>query len=80
MGGVPYYWTKLEPSKSMGQNINDLFFQRRGELHNEFNFIYASMFKSPEKYVKVVETLSGKKSGLTRDEIIKKENWIAVVS
>lgn len=72
MGGVPYYWTKLEPSKSMGQNINDLFFKEGGELHNEFNFIYASMFKSPEKYVKVVETLSGKKSGLTRDEIIKK--------
>lgn len=72
MGGVPYYWTKLEPSKSMGQNINDLFFKEGGELHNEFNFIYASMFKSPEKYVKVVETLSGRKSGLTRDEIIKK--------
>lgn len=52
MGGVPYYWTKLEPSKSMGQNINDLFFKEGGELHNEFNFIYASMFKSPEKYVK----------------------------
>ncbi|MDE5969427.1 MAG: hypothetical protein K2G74_01175 [Muribaculaceae bacterium] len=30
------------------------------------------MFKSPEKYVKIVEALSGKKSGLTRDEIIKK--------
>lgn len=72
MGGIPYYWTKLEPSKSMGQNINDLFFKEGGELHNEFNFIYASMFKSPEKYVKVVETLSGRKSGLTRDEIIKK--------
>jgi hypothetical protein len=72
MGGVPYYWSKLEPSKSMGQNINDLFFKEGGELHNEFNFIYASMFKSPEKYIKVVEALSGKKSGLTRDEIINK--------
>lgn len=71
MGGVPYYWTKLETSKSIGQNINDLFFKEGGELHNEFNYIYASMFKNPDKYVKVVETLSGKKSGLTRDEIIK---------
>ncbi|MBD5279952.1 MAG: ATP-binding protein [Bacteroides sp.] len=72
MGGVPYYWTKLEPTKSIGQNINDLFLKDSGELHNEFNFIYASMFKSPEKYIKVVEALSGKKSGLTRDEIITK--------
>lgn len=74
MGGVPYYWTKLEPTKSIGQNINDLFLKDSGELHNEFNFIYASMFKSPEKYIKVVEALSGKKSGLTRDEIITKSN------
>ena len=72
MGGVPYYWTKLVPTKSMGQNINDLFFKEGGELHDEFNFIYASMFKKPEKYVKVVEALAGKKSGLTRDEIIQK--------
>lgn len=72
MGGVPHYWTKLEPKKSIGQNINDLFLKDSGELHNEFNFIYASMFKSPEKYIKVVEALSGKKSGLTRDEIISK--------
>ena len=70
MGGVPYYWTKLEPSKSMNRNINDLFLSTGGELHNEFSYIYASMFQSPDKYMKVIEALSGKKSGLTRDEII----------
>jgi hypothetical protein len=72
MGGVPYYWTKLLPTKSMGQNINDLFFKEDGELHSEFDFIYASMFKNPDKYMKVVEVLSGKKSGLTREEIVTK--------
>jgi hypothetical protein len=72
MGGVPYYWTKLLPTKSMGQNINDLFFKEDGELHHEFDFIYASMFKNPDKYMKVVEVLSGKKSGLTREEIVTK--------
>lgn len=72
MGGVPYYWSKLSRTKSIGQNINDLFIKENGELRNEFNFIYASMFRSPEKYIKVVEALSGKKSGLTRDDIITK--------
>lgn len=72
LGGVPYYWTKLNPTKSLSQNVNDLFFKETGDLHGEFNFIYASMFKNPGKYIKVVETLSGKKSGLTRDEIIAK--------
>lgn len=70
MGGIPYYWTKLDPSKSIGRNINDLFLLSDGELHDEFNYIYASMFGSPDKYVKVIEALSGRKSGLTRDEII----------
>lgn len=71
MGGVPYYWSKLDPSKSMAQNINTLFLKETGVLRNEFNFIYASIFNKPEKYRKVVEALAGKKSGLTRDEIIK---------
>lgn len=60
MGGVPYYWTKLEPTKSMNRNINDLFLSTGGELHNEFSYIYASMFQSPDKYMKVIEALSGK--------------------
>lgn len=72
MGGVPFYWTKLAKNMSMGQNINNLFLNEEGELHNEFQYIYSSMFNTPDKYIKVVEALSGKKSGLTRDEIISK--------
>lgn len=72
MGGVPYYWTKLERNLSMGMNINNLFLREDGELHNEFSYIYSSMFNTPDKYIKVVEAMSGKKAGLTRDEIISK--------
>jgi len=72
MGGVPFYWTKLVPRKSMAQNINDLFLKADGELRDEFEYIYASMFNTPDKYIKVVEALCDKKSGLTRDEIVSK--------
>ncbi len=72
MGGVPFYWTKLDNKKSIGRNIDDLFFKEDGELHNEFNYIYSSMFNTPEKYIKILEALSGKKAGMTRDEIISK--------
>lgn len=72
MGGMPYYWSKLDPTMSMPQNINDLFLKENGVLRDEFNFIYASIFNRPEKYIKVVEALAGRKSGLTREEIIKK--------
>ena len=71
MGGIPYYWTKLNPKKSLGQNINDLFFRADGELHNELNYIYASMFKTPDKHIRIIEALAGKKSGLTREEIVQ---------
>lgn len=71
MGGVPYYWSKLDPTKSMGYNINSLFLKEDGMLRDEFNFIYASIFNKPEKYIRVVEALAGKKSGLTREDIIK---------
>ncbi|MDE6855474.1 MAG: ATP-binding protein [Muribaculaceae bacterium] len=72
MGGIPYYWTRLDPEKSVGKNVNDLFVKSNGLLRNEFSYLYASMFNRPEKYMKVVEALAGKKSGLTRDEIIAK--------
>lgn len=72
IGGVPYYWTLFDPKKSMDRNVNDIFFKEGGELNNEFSYIYSSMFGSPEKYIKVVEALAGKKAGLTRDEIINK--------
>lgn len=72
IGGVPYYWVRQQRGKSIYQNINDLFLRTDGELHNEFKYIYASMFKNPEKYIQVVKALTGKKSGLTRDEIAEK--------
>ena len=72
MGGVPYYWTKLDNTLSLGKNIDRLFLKDDGELHDEFNYIYSSMFNTPEKYIKIVHALAGKKAGLTRDEIISK--------
>ena len=71
MGGVPFYWSKLSPLKSIAQNINDLFINEDGELRYEFNELYASIFSNPERYISVIESLSTKKRGLTRDEIAK---------
>lgn len=70
MGGIPLYWSKLDKGKSMAQNINDIFLTDDGELRYEFNDLYASIFSQPEKYIKIIECLSTKKSGLTRSEII----------
>lgn len=70
MGGIPFYWSKLERGLSLAQNIDNLFFNPDGELVNEFNELYASLFKNPAPYIKVVNTLGTKRIGMTREELI----------
>lgn len=71
MGGIPYYLEQLDKSKSLAQNIDDLFFQKEGLLRQEFPRLYASLFENSEHYVKIVETLSKKRMGLTRTELVQ---------
>ena len=69
-GGIPYYWSLLERGLSLAQNIDKTIFAKNGKLSNEFNQLYASLFKSPEQYIDIVTALGKKKAGMTREEII----------
>ena len=71
MGGIPYYLNYLDNSLTLNQNIDALFFKRRGLLWDEFSHLYATLFKNSPQYIKVVEALSKKRMGMTRDEIAK---------
>ena len=70
LGGIPYYWSLLEKGLSLAQNIDKIIFAKNGKLSNEFNQLYASLFKSPEQYIDIVTALGKKKVGMTREEII----------
>ena len=70
LGGIPYYWSLLEKGMSLSQNIDKIIFAKNGKLSNEFNQLYASLFKSPEQYIDIVTALGKKKVGMTREEII----------
>lgn len=70
MGGIPFYWSKIERNLSLAQNIDNLFFNPDGELHDEFDALYASLFKNPDPYITVVQTLGNKSIGMTREELI----------
>lgn len=70
LGGIPFYWRHLEPDLSADQNIDDLFFARANKLEGEFDELYASLFRKPEPYLKIVMALGRRKSGLSRDEIV----------
>ena len=73
-GGIPYYLEQLEKSLSVAQNIDNLFFKKNASLRDEYSKLYSSLFKSPEKYMQIIETLAKKRKGLTRDEVVKFSN------
>jgi AAA+ ATPase superfamily predicted ATPase len=70
-GGIPFYLEQLEKSLSLAQNIDNLLFNKNASLQNEYSKLYTSLFKSPEKYMKIIEVLAKKRKGLTRDEIVE---------
>ena len=70
-GGIPYYLSLMNKNLSLTQNISRLCFSPGGELREEFNNLYASLFRNAARHILVVEALGAKKSGLTREEIKK---------
>jgi len=76
MGGVPFYWKAVQKGLSMSQNIDRNFFNRDGEFYEEFDALYGSLFNRPDGYIKVVKLLSGKRSGLTRNELIESGKFV----
>ncbi|MBO7572242.1 MAG: ATP-binding protein [Bacteroidales bacterium] len=71
LGGIPYYWKSLTKGLSVAQNFDKLFFAEDAIMKNEFQELYASLFKNEEHYIKIVQALGTRKAGMTRDEIIK---------
>lgn len=69
-GGVPFYWTFIRKGLSFAQNIDETLFSADAPLKDEFKYLYASIFKKPDTYLIIVETLGKKKAGMTRDELI----------
>ena len=72
LGGIPFYLRLLDPELTVDQNINNLFFKKRGELWNEFDNLYQTLFKNSKNYIAVVEALSNKRIGLSRKDISNK--------
>ncbi len=71
IGGVPFYWSLLQPQLSLSQNFDNFFFSPDGALYGEYDALYASLFKHPSDYLKVVSALTTRRAGLTRTEIAR---------
>lgn len=71
LGGIPYYLKLLDNDLSLFENIDTLFFKQRGPLWDEFDHLYETLFGSSAGYLKIIEALSAKKEGLTRQDLIR---------
>ena len=72
VGGVAYYLSLFDKDKSVAENINSLCFTNGGELTDEFNRLYNSLFKKAENHIAVINALSSARKGMTRLELINK--------
>lgn len=70
IGGVPYYLRDIKPGRSVPQILDDLFFKAQAKLKNEFDNLYASLFKNSHLHVTIIKALASKNKGLTRGEIL----------
>lgn len=71
LGGVAFYWSRLDKGLSVAQNIDNMIFSETGFLHNEFNELYDSLFNEPKSYLKIIHALGTIRMGMTRDELVK---------
>ena len=68
-GGVPYYWSLLQPGLSFAQNVDRLVFAQDGKLRLEYAQLFSSLFRHARVHLSVVEALAGRPYGTTREEI-----------
>lgn len=71
LGGVAYYWSLLRRGLSPAQNFDALFFGPQDGLRTEYEELYCSLFRNPLRYMEVVELLGTRRTGYTRDEMIR---------
>lgn len=77
VGGIPFYWRLLRRGESVTSAIDRLCFSQNGELATEYNHLYASLFRNPERHLAVVNALAGKRAGLTHGEIAAATGTVA---
>lgn len=68
-GGVAFYLKQYKRGESANQFINNNFFN--GELRDEFEILFSSLFENYDTHVKVVIALANKRSGVSREELAK---------
>lgn len=70
IGGVPHYLNKINKGESVIQNIDRLCFESNGDLVNEFNEIFTSLFSNSKTHEIIIRQLSKTNKGVTRNRLL----------
>lgn len=70
LGGVPFYLSLLKKSLTFAANINNLFFSEQGQMRQEYDILFNSLFSDSTVYKTVVGAIAKKGLGVTRNELI----------
>lgn len=72
LGGIPHYLEKIKKNLSASQNIASLCFSRNGQLFDEFDKLFSSLFDQADAYIELVKIIASKRNGIARSELQKK--------
>jgi uncharacterized protein len=72
IGGIPQYLSKVRKGESVVQAIQRMCFDENGDLVNEFEEIFESLFTHSSSHISIVRALGQLSKGVERDELIKK--------
>ena len=73
-GGIPHYLNQIEKGLSAAQNIDKQCFQTNGFLKTEFQNLFQALFQKADRHEELVELLSKKTSGLTRQQLAEQSS------
>ncbi len=69
LGGIPFYLNFLNPKLSVPQNLDQIFFQQTAPLLDEFNKLFASLFKNSEQHEQIIKLIGKHTYGLELKEL-----------
>jgi hypothetical protein len=70
-GGVAYYLSTAKKGLSAAQIIENLAFNEKGILFDEFNNLFSSLFDQSDACIQIVQTLGKYTYGLGKKELLK---------
>lgn len=66
LGGIPYYLKYIEPGLTAAENIQNVLFDRKAPLKDEFKKLFDSLFNEASVYIELIKLIAQKREGISR--------------